>query len=74
MPKIGWGVNAPNEFRLVRDADVRPDAAELGSIALVTPVDARKHATRLLDGRDDGANPRRAQAAQSPDADGGVSR
>jgi hypothetical protein len=67
-------VNAPYEFRPARYADVRTNASELANITLVTTVNARKNATRLLDGRNDSADPRRADAAQGTNADSRVSR
>ena len=52
----------------------RANPSKLGDITLVAAVNARKDAARLLDGCNDGADPRRANAAQGSDTDSGVSR
>ena len=73
-PQRGRCVNAPYEFRPVRNADVRPNPSQLGDITLMAAINAHENATRLLDGCDDSADLRRANAAQSTDADSRVSR
>ena len=70
----GRGAAEKSEFRPVRNADVRPNPSELGDIALVAAANARENAARLLNGRDDSADLRRADAAQGTNADSRVSR
>jgi hypothetical protein len=74
VPQRRRCVNAPDELRLIRYADVGPDPPELANVTLVAAVNARKNATRLLDGCDDSADLRRANAAQSTNADSRVRR